>query len=197
MSTGMSTIEELDEAVSILIGHVPKLILLKCTSSYPCSSRDTNIRGVKTLKDRYGIEVGFSDHSLDEKAACLALTLGATVFEKHVKLDITSQTLDSEFSATPDSLRSYVESLKQTESTLGSADIKPVDAEKASLWERPSVVALKHISLGEVFTHNNIGVRRPNLGLHPKSLPLLIGRTSTRNYALGEGIFESFQNDVS
>lgn len=197
MSTGMSTIQELDEAVSILIDRVPKLILLKCTSSYPCSYSDTNIRGVKTLKDRYGVEVGFSDHSLDEKAACLALGLGATVFEKHVKLDISSKTLDSEFSATPDSLRFYVESLKQAESILGSSNIKPIDSEKASLWERPSVVALKHISLGEVFTHNNIGVRRPSLGSHPKSLPFLLGRTSTRNYALGEGIVESFQHDVS
>jgi sialic acid synthase SpsE len=197
MSTGMSTIKELDEAVSILIDRVPKLILLKCTSSYPCSWNDTNIRGVKTLRDRYEVEVGFSDHSLDEKAACLALALGATVFEKHVKLDDWSKTLDSEFSATPTSLKFYIDSLKQAELILGSSEIKPVQSEKASLWERPSVVALDNIDVGEVFTSFNIGIRRPSLGLHPKSLSFLLGTKSTKKYATGEGIVESPQDNVS
>ena len=197
MSTGMATIREIDEAVSILIDKVPNLILLKCTSSYPCSPSDANVRGIKTLKDRYQVEVGFSDHSIDEKAACLALALGATVFEKHVKLSNSSKTLDSEFSATPDSLNSYVESLRQTEDILGSREIKPIDSERASLWERPSVIALRYIDVNEVFTENNIGIRRPGIGAPPKFLPLLLGTRSKKRYIPGDGVIESFLDNVS
>jgi sialic acid synthase SpsE len=188
MSTGMASLKEIDEAVELLIHKVPKLILLKCTSAYPCADEDANVLGIKTLQNRYGLEVGFSDHTLDSRAANLAYSLGATVFEKHVKLESQTETLDSAFSATPTELAKYVDELGRTSRILGSYEIEPCEAELASLWERPSVVALSDIRAGEIFSETNIGIRRPSIGLHPKFFSGLLGARSTNNYKKGDGI---------
>jgi N-acetylneuraminate synthase len=188
LSTGMATEREIDEAVEIISGNVPELILLKCTSAYPCRPEDCNLLGITSLRQRYNLQVGYSDHSLDSQAASIALSLGATVFERHVKLDSEVETLDSIFSSTPKELAEYIASLEKASKILGSSKLEPTSAENSSLWERPSVVALCEIGLDEIFTEKNIGIRRPNIGAHPKHLPQLIGTKSTRQYQPGDGI---------
>lgn len=187
-STGMASMQELGEAAGILLGSVPDLIFLKCTSSYPCSSDHANLLGIKTIQDRFSVEVGFSDHTITDVAALIAVGLGATVFEKHLKLSADSQGLDSAFSASLTEFASYVNKIEDGYSCLGSSLIEKVEAESASYWERPSLVALRDISEGEVFDALNTGIRRPNIGLAPKELDRVIGQKSKSRLVKGQGI---------
>lgn len=190
MSVGMSSQKEIDEAVEILSKSAKSLILLKCTSSYPCDIKNTNLLGISTLKSRYGLEVGFSDHTIGITAALVAIGLGATVFEKHVRSEENNLTLDSQFSIDPNGFTRYVASLNQAADALGDSELKLYESERASFWERPSLIALKDIRLGEVFSDANVGVRRPSAGLPPRRLFDVLGRESAGPLFAGEGITE-------
>lgn len=199
LSTGMASLHEVDNAVNILSKNNCEIIILKCTSSYPCKNSDANINGILTLKQRYGYEVGFSDHTLNSTAAVAAAVLGATVFEKHIKLNETEITLDSEFSLSPESFKEYVTNLSEVNSVLGSSEIERIETEESSYWERPSIVALNEIRSGERFSSLNIGVRRPSIGLHPKYFKEIQGLVAKTNYQPGEGIgnLEVLENGLS
>lgn len=189
LSTGMAAISEIDIAVEILRDKVQKLILLKCTSSYPCSSSDLNLYGIETLKKRYDLEVGFSDHSTNNIGANVAVGLGASVFEKHIRLVGDNTSLDSGFSIDKYGFKEYVDSIKASHLCLGSKVLAPSKCEESSLWERPSVVALRDISRGEIFTLENIGVRRPSVGAPPSAFENLLGNCSTEPIKRGHGVF--------
>ncbi len=188
LSTGMATLIEVREAVEILSSEGATVSVLKCTSAYPCVIEDSNLLGIQTLKSEFGLEVGYSDHSLGSKAATIARVLGATIFEKHVKLSESETSLDSEFSLTPVEFAAYVRDVGEVSLFLGSGEIKPIRGESASLWERPSVIALRHIEVGEPLTESNVGVRRPSIGASPKLYLDLIGKLSNRTYEAGEGL---------
>lgn len=190
MSVGMATLEEIDDAVVILNRGVKSLVLLKCTSSYPCTLQDANLSGISHLKERFGVEVGFSDHTIGNLAAMVAVGAGATVFEKHLKSREGGITLDSEFSIDSKDFPEYVASIKNAYVALGTRSLGLVDSEKASHWERPSLVALREIPIGEVFDDSNVGVRRPSLGLPPKRLFDVQGKKCARRLLQGEGVTE-------
>lgn len=188
LSTGMANLTELDQAFKILSKKIDDIIILKCTSSYPCLNKDANLNGIVTLKERYECEIGFSDHTLGNTAAIAAATLGATVFEKHLKLSSDSKTLDSEFSLDPLGFKEYVAEISEVQKMLGSNEIMKVAAEESSYWERPSIVALTEIQAGEKLTHHNIGVRRPSIGLPPKYFNQVLGRVTKSGFQSGEGL---------
>lgn len=190
LSTGMSTYDEISSAVGILKPQCKNLILLKCTSSYPCASEDLNLQGIQTLKKSFGVEVGFSDHSTSTLGATIARTLGASVFEKHIRLIDDNKGLDSAFSANKFELKDYVKTIREVDICLGSAVLAPVESEQASLWERPSVIALTNIFPGDIFSKQNIGIRRPFIGSSPSKFEDILGKTCLRIHKKGEGIIE-------
>lgn len=187
-STGMASLAELDEAVTILGAGASRLILLKCTSEYPCSFDNANLLGIKTLRERYGVEIGFSDHTLGDVAAVAAIGLGATVFEKHLKLNLDDSGLDSAFSLSAKQFEAFVLRVNAGYVSLGSPEIKKIEAEQASFWERPSIVALKDIYEDEILDETCIGVRRPNIGMSPAKLHQILGLRSKGAITKGQGI---------
>jgi pseudaminic acid synthase len=185
ISTGMSNTREIAKASEIFANKKLTTGFLQCTSSYPCSSENVNINRHNLLKS-FGFVTGYSDHTLDAVAAILAVGKGALIFEKHITL-LGESTLDSEFSINEIQFRAYVDSVWKAFSSLGDFDFSPTPSEKASLWERPSIIALKDISVGELLSPENIGVRRPSLGADPKFFSELLNKPSQYNLRKGDG----------
>ncbi len=177
VSTGMATLGEIDEAVDTLKTTNPDidLTLLKCSSAYPAPPESLNLKGIQTLADRFQCPVGLSDHTLNPETAICSVGLGATVFEKHLKLDNT-ETLDDAFSLTPDEFKSWAESIHIAQKTLGSPELKPSSHEASTLPFRRSLYVVKPINKGETFTRENVRSIRPAYGLHPRELDKLIGK---------------------
>jgi sialic acid synthase SpsE len=194
LSTGMAKMSEVEVAVQTLVDAQSEFCLMKCTSTYPCPPEDANLRGIQTLRHRFAVDIGFSDHTLGSQAAIIARVLGANIFEKHVRSRREAiESLDSSFSITTDELESYVREIQSVETFLGSSEIHPIESEAPSLWERPSLLALTDILLGETLTPDNFGVRRPSSGESPRFLQQFNGKVAKRNIFSGEGIrFEDF-----
>ena len=141
VSTGMATLDEIDEAVSAIQGTNPevRLTLLKCSSAYPAPTDEMNLAGIRTLTERYGVTAGLSDHSLENTVAITAAGLGATVFEKHLKLADGATTPDDAFSLAPIQFRQWVDNLRIALSAIGSSELKPSPRELETLPFRKSL----------------------------------------------------------
>lgn len=177
MSTGASTLANLDEAVSVLRANGCKdLVLLKCTSNYPASPENSNVRTIPHLRELFQCEVGLSDHTMGIGVPCAAVTLGATVIEKHFCLSRAEGGVDSAFSLEPDELKSLVVETERAWQSLGHIQYGVQEAEKKSLLFKRSIYVVKDIKSGETFTEDNIRVIRPGDGLHPKYYEALIGK---------------------
>jgi len=185
ISTGMSSTAELIAASNIFAHKKATTGFLQCTSSYPCSVQDVNINRHDQLKS-LGFVTGYSDHTLGTIAATLAICKGALIFEKHITR-ADQLTLDSEFSLDETQFKNYVETIRNSFLALGDFEFSPTISETASLWERPSVIALQNIGIGETLSLSNIGIRRPSLGADPKFFNGLIGRPSEFSLKKGEG----------
>jgi sialic acid synthase SpsE len=185
ISTGMSRTHEIETATKFFENKKSTTAFLQCTSSYPCAITDVNINRHDLLKS-FGFITGYSDHTLDSTAAVLAIAKGALIFEKHITL-AGEKTLDSGFSMNENQFRLYVDTIRSAFVALGDSDFIPTEAESASLWERPSVIALKEISVGDYLTVDNIGIRRPNIGAEPIFFDELIGTHSEYNLSKGQG----------
>lgn len=191
MSTGMSTWNEVEEAVELLRTYGAKNIaLLKCTSSYPAEAKELNLKAVSQLSQRFCVPVGFSDHTTSSVAALVALGQGACIFEKHVKLSSTSGGVDSFFSLTTTELQGYVEALRQGYEMLGDGELIPTLSELDSIGLRPSVMASRDIRQGEIFSEDNLTVRRPSQGGHPREFKSILGKPAKQDIACGDGVFQ-------
>ncbi len=192
LSTGMATTSEVREALSVLqAAGAATLILLKCTSSYPAQDWELNLSAVSKMQQLFRVPVGFSDHTIGTVAALVALGQGACVFEKHVKLDAASSSVDAFFSIDIPQLEAYVSELHGASKMLGDGILKPSDRERESLSLRPSVMAKNDISRGELLSHDNLVVRRPNVGSHPREFITLLGKRASRPLASGQGVTTS------
>jgi sialic acid synthase SpsE len=138
------------------------------------------------LLKSFGFVTGFSDHTLDSTASILAIGKGALIFEKHITL-AGEETLDADFSMNEAQFKIYVDTIKNAYSALGNSDFSPTQAEAASLWERPSVIALTDITSGDYLTVENIGIRRPSIGADPIFFEQLIGKPSEYDLGRGQG----------
>lgn len=186
ISTGMATLDEIDEAVGAArSAGCDDLVLLKCTSTYPASPDDSNLNAIAVLRDRYGCEVGLSDHTLGIGVSLAAIALGATVIEKHVTLDRSDGSVDAAFSLEPDELATLVEEANRAWRSLGTAHIGPTEAEKSAVTRRRSLYVGENIRAGEQLTEKNVVRIRPGLGLAPRHYDEVLGRTAAVDIARG------------
>ena len=186
MSTGASTIANLDESVSVLRENGCKdLILLKCTSNYPATPENSNIRTIPHLKELFNCEVGLSDHTMGIGVPIAAVTMGATVIEKHFCLSRAEGGVDSAFSLEPVELKALVIETERAWQSLGKVQYGVQESEKKSLLFKRSIYVVKDIKAGEEFTEENIRVIRPGDGMAPKYYERLLGSLAIKNYIKG------------
>lgn len=177
MSTGMSTISEIEEALSTLKKYgTGGTALLKCTSAYPAASEEMNLNTIPDMSRRFKLPAGLSDHSLEPAIPVTAVGLGACIIEKHFTLSRKVPGPDVTFSLEPDEFREMVRSIRIAEKALGKVNYRPSAAEKHSRVFRRSIFAVEDIKKGEKFTKKNIRVIRPSYGLHPRSYDTVLGK---------------------
>jgi N-acetylneuraminate synthase len=177
MSTGMSSREELDEAVAALrAAGCRELALLKCTSAYPAPAEEMNLRAMPALAETYRTPVGLSDHTLTPTAVIAAVALGASIVEKHLTISRGKPGPDSAFSLEPHEFRTMVDAIRTAEQSLGRAAFEPGPSESRSRGFRRSLFVVADMAAGEVFGPENVRSIRPAHGLPPKHLPAILGR---------------------
>ena len=188
-STGLATLDEIKQAVEVL-GEAGSsdISILKCTTSYPANMRNLNLKTIPYLMETYKVPVGFSDHTVGSTAAIAAVTLGATILEKHIKLDEDNESVDSSFSLPVSALRDYITAAQEASLAMGGIQDGPTDDEHSYLKYRRSIVAKTPIRKGERIDMKNVAIVRPDIGLGPSSLDLVIGSIANRNIQFGEGI---------
>jgi pseudaminic acid synthase len=176
MSTGIATLEQIGDAVDAARGAgCEDLVLLKCTSSYPASPDDIHLRTIPALRERFGCQVGLSDHTLGIGVAIASVALGATMIEKHITLNRDDGGVDAAFSLEPGEFALLVEEAGKAQRSLGSADYHQT-ASEATRSSRRSLYVTEDIRAGEPLTSDNLRSIRPGLGLEPKYYEVLIGR---------------------
>ena len=193
ISTGMASLGELDDAVrTAREAGCTELVLLKCTSTYPASPENTNLRTVPHLRKLFGCEVGLSDHTMGVGVAVAAVALGACMIEKHFTLARADGGVDSAFSLEPHELASLVSESERAWQALGLVRYGPSDAEQKSLVFRRSIYVATDIAEGEVFTRKHIRIVRPGHGLASVYFNSIIGTKASRDFRKGEPLtFES------
>ena len=184
LSCGMATEEEIDLTIKEAeVNSKNKLCLLLCTSQYPTPAEDVNILRLVSLKNKYPeLVVGFSDHTEGSTAAVMAVSCGACVFEKHFTLDRNLPGPDHWFSETPDSLKIWVNSIKEANEMLGKPELKPTEAEVKIRDEyHRSITTASEIKKGDIFTEDNLCMRRPGNGLPGYMWDDVIGKRATKD----------------
>lgn len=184
LSTGMSNLDEIDEAISVLKDNgAGKITLLHCNTQYPTPIEDVNLNAMLTLKDRYNCDVGYSDHTLGIEVSIAAVALGATVIEKHFTLDRNMEGPDHKASLEPSEFKSMVSAIRNIEKALGTGNkvASPSEIENKDI-ARKSIVASRMIKKGEVFTKDNITTKRPGSGISPMKWYNVIGAVAKRDF---------------
>lgn len=186
ISTGMATLEELEESVAAARDAGCKdLVLLKCTSTYPATPENTNILTIPDIRERFGCHVGLSDHTMGIGVAVASVALGATVIEKHFTLRRADGGVDSTFSMEPDEMRQLVVETERAHQALGEVRYGPTDKEKASLVFRRSLYFVEDMKAGDTITDKNLRAIRPGHGLPPKYYSSLLGKKVNRDIKRG------------
>jgi len=190
LSTGMATLEEIDAAVADLQAHgAPPLALLHCTSAYPAPVEDANLRAMAAMQERYGMPIGYSDHTLGIGTAVAAAALGAAVIEKHLTLDRNASGPDHAASIEPDEFAAMVRAIREAAAALGTADKRPAESEMGTRdVARRSLVVARALTAGEVLAESDLDARRPEGGISPLRLDSLVGRRLTRSLQSGEAL---------
>ncbi len=192
LSTGMASLEEIEEAVTILHdGGCPEVTLLKCTSSYPAPPEEANLTRIPDMAKRFNVPVGLSDHTMGIAVPVAAAALGATVIEKHFCRSRQEPGPDSAFSLEPDEFRQMVEAVRCAARALGSPTYERTKAEEKSIVFRRSIFATRNIRQGEAFTPENVRIIRPGHGLPPKMWNTVLSSTAAHDISKGQPILES------
>ncbi|MEI6080151.1 MAG: N-acetylneuraminate synthase [bacterium] len=190
MSSGMSNLNEVKEAVAVLVkAGTPKadIVVLHCNTEYPTSYSDVNLMAMLTIKKELDITIGYSDHTLGIEVPIAAVALGATVIEKHFTLDKTMQGPDHKASLDPTELASMVRAIRNLELSFGNGEKVPSKSELSNMKiARKSIVAIKNIKKGDKFSENNIGVKRPGDGISPMKWDTVLGLTAKKDFAEDE-----------
>jgi N,N'-diacetyllegionaminate synthase len=178
LSTGMSTLAEVKEAVRVIHGvkRVP-LVVMHATTEYPCPLKDVNMRALSTIKDAFGFPVGYSDHTAGVSASMAAVSRGASVIEKHLTIDRTLPGPDHTSSYEPEEFKIFVKLIRETEECLGSAEKAPTAVEKRDInCIRKSITVKVDLPKGAVLKKEHLAIKRPQAGLLPKEYFRIIGR---------------------
>lgn len=184
MSTGMCDIEEIEEAIKVLRENgCGDIKLLHCNTEYPTPFCDVNLAAICTMEKHFGLEVGYSDHTMGIEVPIAAVALGATIIEKHFTLDRNMEGPDHKASIEPKELETMVSSIKNIEMAVGSADKKVSPSEiKNRLVARKSIIAKTDIKKGESFSEHNLTVKRPGNGISPMKWKNVIGQVAKRDF---------------
>ena len=181
LSTGMANLDDIDSALEIIKKYHSKYILLHCGIVYPFNIKDCNLNAIKTLKERYKCPVGYSDHTEGLIVPIVGVGLGINIFERHFTLHKDTEGPDHGFASNPEEFRDLVIKIREAESALGSYEKKKVPSEEMHyIRGRRSIFVIKDIKKDSKFTHNNLGNLRPSIGLHPKHLERIIGKTAKK-----------------
>ena len=186
LSTGMSNMHEVAAALNALeLAGTPKqnITVLHCTSSYPAELSDVNLRAMLSIQTEFGVEVGYSDHTLGTEVAIAAVALGAKVIEKHFTLDRNMSGPDHKASLEPDELKRMVAGIRSIEKALGDGN-KVITQNELQNRDvaRKSIVASRDIQVGEVFTESNLTAKRPGTGISPMEWDEIIGTKAKQSY---------------
>jgi N-acetylneuraminate synthase len=177
ISTGMATIEEIDEALQAARqAGAAEIALLKCTSAYPAAPEEMNLRTIPEMARRFELPVGLSDHTMGVAAAVAASVLGACIIEKHITLSRSLKGPDSAFSLEPQEFKAMVEAVCTTQKALGEIHFGTSANEESSRIFRRSLFVVQDTKQGEFFTPGNVRSIRPGHGLHTRHLPQVLGK---------------------
>ena len=212
LSTGMSTLKEIDKAISYLaIGNIlgrrrfdknilkkelkkltpkkklkilkNKLSILHCTTNYPAKNYELNLNAIKTISQNFNFTVGYSDHSMGIYASLAACALGARIIEKHFTISKKLEGPDHKASLEPHELSSLIDNIRNIEFSLGDGVKKPFKSEIKNIRSiRKSLVARKNIKIGEIFSENNLTIKRPGTGKSPEKYWDYLEKKSKKNY---------------
>jgi N-acetylneuraminate synthase len=191
LSTGMATLGEIEDAITVLeAGGIARadITVLHCNTEYPTPPGDVNLKAMGTIGAAFGVDVGYSDHTLGIEISVAAVALGATVIEKHFTLDRNLPGPDHRASLEPEELAAMVRAIRNVEAAIGGDGIKRPSA--SEIGNRPiarkSLVAATPIRAGELFTPANLAAKRPGTGISPMCWDEVIGRPAPRDFALDE-----------
>ena len=187
LSTGMANITEIKDAVKVLTDNgvsKDKITVLHCNTEYPTPMEDVNLKAMLHIQRELGVPVGYSDHTLGIEVPIAAVALGATVIEKHFTLDKTLPGPDHKASLEPDELKAMVSAIRNIEKAVGGSGLKEVSVSEAKNKPivRKSIVAAKKIVKGELFTIENLTVKRPGTGISPMQWDEVIGKTAKKDF---------------
>ena len=185
ISCGMASIEEIQDALDACerVGN-DQIVLLKCCSEYPANWENMHIANIPDMMNRFNVPVGLSDHSAGSIAAVVAVSMGASVVEKHVKID-GIESADSKFSMPMDEFADMVQEVRNAKIISGSVQYGPTDGERGNLKYRRSLFAVKDIREGEGITSENVRSIRPSTGLKPKYLSTILGKKAKHDIPFG------------
>jgi N,N'-diacetyllegionaminate synthase len=186
LSTGMCSFSEVEQAIDILLKNGAKrddITVLHCNTEYPTPFEDVNLRAMITMRDKLGLDTGYSDHTRGITIPIAAVSLGAVMIEKHFTLDKTMSGPDHDASLGPEELESMVKAIRTVEKALGDGIKKPSNSERKNIEiARKSIVAKTEIRQGDIFSTENLTVKRPANGISPMKWHEVIGSKATKDY---------------
>ena len=188
LSTGMYTLQQVSEAVGILISNgCPSLAVLHCVTNYPADPATVNLSALDQIRQVFSGPVGYSDHTIGHTIPIAAVALGAEVIEKHLTIDVdVPNAQDWKVSVTPSTLPIFMKELRTVEAALGGWEKRPSAAEKQSMsWARKSITARRHIKMGQLLTKADLVCQRPGTGIPPTQLSKLLGTKATTDIPEG------------
>lgn len=189
MSTGMASIDEIEQALATVYATGNKqVVLLKCTSTYPASPENTHLSTITDMQQRFGCDIGLSDHTRGIGVAVASVALGACVIEKHFVLDRNAGGVDAAFSLEPQEFADLVENSQQAFAAMGQVTYGGSAAEEKSKYYRRSIFVTLDVKAGDVIDKNNVKIVRPAIGLAPKYLPAVLGQTFSQDLTAGSAL---------
>ena len=186
ISTGMASLAEIDEAIlSVRSVGSNEIVLLKCTSTYPATPENSNLRTISALRQTFGCEIGLSDHTLGVGVSVAAVALGAVVIEKHFTLDRSDGGVDAAFSMEPEEFSLLRAETDRAWASLGTVAFGGSQTEAASKKFRRSIFVSQPVKAGDPITLDNVRIVRPSTGLEPRWLDQVIGRVARNDIEFG------------
>lgn len=188
LSTGMSTLDEIGEAINLLQQNgAGKITLLHCTTEYPTPYDHVNLNAMATLRDKFGLDIGYSDHTLGIEVPIAAVAMGAVIIEKHFTLSREMEGPDHKASLEPGELKEMVQAIQRLEMAFGDGIKRPTDIEeKNAMVARKSIIARKDIQRGECLTEENLTTKRPGTGISPMKWNEILGTIAIRDFKKDE-----------
>ena len=187
VSTGMCEMQDIENAVVTLLKWGTKkedIIILHCNTEYPTPYQDVNLKAMDAIRNKFGVKVGYSDHTKGIEVPIAAVALGATVIEKHFTLNRNMEGPDHKASLEPDELKAMVSAIRNIEQAVGDGIKKVTDSEKGNIAvARKSIVAARDIKKGEILSEDNLTVKRPGTGISPMRWEEVLGQVAKRDFS--------------